>query len=77
MKLPVTSGKSIVKFLLKYDFIIVGRKGSHIRLKKRSGDQTYIVIVPDHSEISKGTLISIIRQSGINREEFVKGLKKI
>ncbi len=69
-KLPVLSGKEIVKILLKNGFQIVGRKGSHIRLKKREADKVFIVIVPDHKEIPPGTLKSIIRQSGKSEEEF-------
>lgn len=30
------------------------------------------VVVPYHKEVDKGTLLEIIRQSGMTREEFVK-----
>lgn len=52
-------------------FIVVGRKGSHIRLKRRNGE-TRVVIVPDHREIAKGTLRSILRQADLSREEFLQ-----
>ena len=29
-----------------------------------------VVIVPDHREIAPGTLVSILRQAGLTREEF-------
>jgi len=29
------------------------------------------MVVPDHKEIDKGTLLEIIRQSGIPKEEFL------
>jgi predicted RNA binding protein YcfA (HicA-like mRNA interferase family) len=32
-------------------------------------------VVPDHKEIDKGTLVEIIRQAGLKREEFFKLLK--
>jgi len=54
----------------------VGRKGSHVRLKKKTTTKTYIVIVPMHPEIKKGTLKSIIRQSGLSPQEFLKILKQ-
>ena len=69
-RLPVLSGRDIVKILTKNGFEIVGRKGSHIRLKKIAKERTYITIVPDHREIPIGTLKSIIRQSGLSEEEF-------
>ncbi|HEC76565.1 MAG TPA: addiction module toxin, HicA family, partial [Thermoplasmatales archaeon] len=37
-KLPIVSGRKIVKALQKAGFEIVGRRGSHIRLKKREGE---------------------------------------
>ncbi|MDI6846533.1 MAG: type II toxin-antitoxin system HicA family toxin [Candidatus Bathyarchaeia archaeon] len=55
-KLPVISGKEVVKALNKAGFEIVGRKGSYIRLKKETPIKTYIVIVPFHPEIKRGTL---------------------
>lgn len=74
MKLPVVSGRKAVKALTKAGFEVAGRKGSHIRLKKKNG-KTLIVIVPDHREIEKGTLGSILRQANLSREEFIKLLK--
>jgi predicted RNA binding protein YcfA (HicA-like mRNA interferase family) len=56
-------------------FSVVGRKGSHIRLK-RTTDRVYIVVVPDHRELARGTLLSIIRQAGYAREEFIELLRK-
>jgi len=50
----------------------VGRKGSHVRLKKKIPTKTYIVIVPLHPEIKRGTLKSILRQAGLTTNEFVK-----
>jgi len=71
MRLPVLSGKEIMKILSKNGFEIVGRKGSHVRMKKTS-DKVYVVIVPDHNDIPIGTFKSIIRQSGLGEDEFRK-----
>jgi predicted RNA binding protein YcfA (HicA-like mRNA interferase family) len=73
-KLPHPSAEEIIRLLSRNGFLIVGRKGSHIRLKKKAQAETRIVIVPNHGEIAPGTLLSIIRQSGIDREEFLKQL---
>ncbi len=75
-KLPPLSGRQVVKALSKAGFEVVGRKGSHVRLKKKTTTKTYIVIVPLHPEIKKGTLKSIIRQSGLSPQEFLKILKQ-
>ncbi len=66
-KLPVLSGRKIIKALTRQGFKKVGQKGSHVRLKKNKT----IVIVPLHREIAKGTLKSIIRQSRMTTEEFL------
>ncbi len=73
-KLPVVSAKKVLKYLQSKGFEMVGRKGSHVRLKRKTDDETRIVIVPMHSEIAPGTLMSIFRQSGIEKDEFIKGL---
>ena len=39
-------------------------------MQKRSPESTVTVPVPLHSELKRGTLMSIIRQSGIPRQIF-------
>jgi len=64
-KLP--SSKQIVKTLKKNGFVFVSQRGSHAKFKK--GNR--IVIVPSSKkEIPMGTFRSIIRQSGLTREDF-------
>jgi predicted RNA binding protein YcfA (HicA-like mRNA interferase family) len=48
----------------------VRRRGSHIIMQKKLNGDTITVPVPDHKEIRIGTLLSIIRQSGIPRNKF-------
>lgn len=71
MRLPVISGQEVVKILTRLGFKIVGRKGSHIRLKKKN-KQILIVIVPDHRELARGTLRAILRQANLKPEEFLR-----
>jgi predicted RNA binding protein YcfA (HicA-like mRNA interferase family) len=44
--------------------------GSHMILRQRMWPHRRLV-VPDHREIAKGTLRSIIRQAGLTVEQFV------
>jgi predicted RNA binding protein YcfA (HicA-like mRNA interferase family) len=39
-------------------------------MQKRTEDSTTTVPVPDHRELRRGTLRSIIRQTGLSRELF-------
>ena len=68
MKLPIVSGKDVIRALKKIGYTVVRTKGSHVKLKR--GNR--IVIVPLHDEISKGTLLSIIRQAGITKEQLIE-----
>ncbi|MEW5709179.1 MAG: type II toxin-antitoxin system HicA family toxin [Pseudomonadota bacterium] len=56
--------------LARYGFVEVRRRGSHIVMQKRLANTTITVPVPNHSELRIGTLQSIIRQSGVPRNEF-------
>ena len=69
-KLPILSGKEISRILEKHGFSEVRRRGSHIVMQQRLPNTTVTVPVPDHKEIRIGTLLSIIRQSGLQRSEF-------
>ncbi len=76
MKTPVVSGKEMIKYLSKSGFEILGRKGSHVRLKKLTEPRNLVVIIPDHKELAQGTLRSILRQAGITFEEFSVSMEK-
>lgn len=77
-KLPLVSSEKIVKRLLKagFDYAPIKGKGSHTALVREDdhGDK-FLVIIPKRDPIPKGTFISIIKQSGLSRDEFIKLLK--
>jgi len=67
--LPQISGAKVITTLGRLDFVQVSQRGSHVKLRNSSGN---VVIVPLHRELAKGTLASILRQSGISLEDFLK-----
>jgi len=73
-KLPLVSSDKIIKSLLKagFDYAPIKGKGSHTALVREGlyGDK-FLVIIPKRNPIPKGTLISIIKQSGYSRDEFI------
>ena len=75
MKLPVVSGSDVLKLLQKEGFIAVRQKGSHVSLHKKIDNKTMLVVVPMKREIKKGTLLSIINQAGMTRDEFIDKFK--
>ena len=64
------SGKEVCAILKKHGFEQVRQRGSHIIMQKRAADNTITVPVPDHKELRIGTLMSIIRQSQLDRSLF-------
>lgn len=71
-KLPVLSAKDVIKVLSKFGFQIVRQTGSHVHLWNE--ERMLLVTVPNHQELAKGTLISIIKQAKIERDEFLSKL---
>lgn len=69
-KLRVLSGRAVCHILERHGFVEVRRRGSHVVMQRRDDSGTITVPVPDHVELRVGTLLSIIRQSGIPRGEF-------
>ncbi|RXK88621.1 type II toxin-antitoxin system HicA family toxin [Chlorobaculum sp. 24CR] len=69
-KLKVLSGQEVCQILHRHGFLEVRRKGSHVIMQKQIPGSTITVPVPDHKELKTGTLLSIIRQSAVQRSEF-------
>ncbi len=69
-RLRVLSGRETCRILEKHGFTEVRRRGSHVVMQRRTGEGTVTVPVPEHPELTVGTLLSIIRQSGVPRAEF-------
>ncbi|MBA3320325.1 MAG: type II toxin-antitoxin system HicA family toxin [Pyrinomonadaceae bacterium] len=69
-KLLRLSGREVCTILSKHGFAEKRQKGSHVVMQKATDDSTVTVPVPLHSELRIGTLLSIIRQSGVPRSEF-------
>jgi len=53
MRLPVLSGKEIIKKLKKKGFVATRQKGSHVRLERFDGEKTIKLTVLLHSELKK------------------------
>ena len=70
--LPLVSGRDVVKALIRTGYEQDRQRGSHIILRQLAYPHRRIV-VPDHKEVAKGTLRSIIRETGLTVDEF-KGL---
>ncbi|MXX37041.1 MAG: type II toxin-antitoxin system HicA family toxin [Gemmatimonadetes bacterium] len=59
----------MVKIFESFGWAATRQRGSHIILVKENHNAT--LSVPDHKEVAKGTLRSLIRSAGITAEEFI------
>ena len=73
-QLPRISGQEVIKALQKIGYIKDRQKGSHIILRQ-SFPPFRRIVVPNHKEVAKGTLRSIIKQVGLTVDEFKELLK--
>lgn len=72
-KLGVFSGQEVCSRLAAAGFIHVRTRGSHAVMQGTDADgASHTVPVPLHSELRKGTLKSIIRQSGLDQALFMR-----
>ena len=68
-RLPLLSGRAIVKAISKIGYRVVRQRGSHVRLacsNRRS------VTVPNYSVVGRGLLRKILRDAELSAEEFNK-----
>jgi predicted RNA binding protein YcfA (HicA-like mRNA interferase family) len=71
-KPPLLSGRELVKAFERMGYRKVGQKGSHIKMKN---DETgNVSIIPDHKELDRWTLKSILRDAEITEEQLQKNL---
>ena len=71
VKLPRLSGHELIKILALFGFKKIRQKGSHVMLIKDTGQSKIGCVVPLHDELETGTLLAILRQAKINRDEFL------
>ncbi|GET39463.1 type II toxin-antitoxin system HicA family toxin [Microseira wollei] len=69
-KLRVLSAREVCSILEQHDFVQVRQSRSHIIMQQQTENTTVTVVVPNYAEIRSGTLMSIIRQSGLPRSLF-------
>lgn len=72
-RLPVLSGREVVKIFEKFGWEVASQKESHIILVKEGYIAT--LSVPDHREVAKGTLRTLIARAGLTVDEFVSAIK--
>lgn len=71
-RLPAVSGWDVAKILHRDGFEAVRQKGSHIRLMKTGPGPIICVTIPgNQKDLKKGTLMGILQQAGLSKNEFL------
>ena len=70
-KLPVLSGREVIRAFERIGFSQSRQRGSHVTLRR----ENKVCVVPLHKEIAIGTLTGILRQAGVTQDEFLGTMK--
>ena len=72
--IPLLSGQEVAKVFEFFGWYVARQRGSHIIMVKK--DHIATLSIPDHKEVAKGTLRSLIRSADLTTAQFVKTIKK-
>lgn len=70
--LPAVSGQEVVRAFESFGWKVARRRGSHAVMIKEG--ETATLSIPDHKEVAKGTLRSLIHAANLTAGEFVAAL---
>jgi predicted RNA binding protein YcfA (HicA-like mRNA interferase family) len=70
--LPALSGQEVVRAFESFGWRVARQRGSHIIMIREGGNVT--LSIPNHKEVAKGTLRSLLRSANLTVEEFVAAL---
>ncbi|MDY0027645.1 MAG: type II toxin-antitoxin system HicA family toxin [Candidatus Humimicrobiaceae bacterium] len=71
-QVPLLKPEDVIKIFKKFGWEVARSRGSHIILTKEGNIAT--LSIPNHSEVARGTLRSLINKSGLTIEEFLSEL---
>ncbi|MFH1055550.1 MAG: type II toxin-antitoxin system HicA family toxin [Candidatus Altiarchaeota archaeon] len=71
-KLPLLSGRELIRALAKIGYVVLRQHGSHIRLAHPGDSKRKKLTVPDHKILGRGLLRKILRDAEVSVEEFNK-----
>ena len=73
--LPVLSGRDVVRVFESFGWRVARQQGSHIIMTKPGEIAT--LSVPDHREVARGTLRSLIRAANLTTQQFADAARTI
>src|ERR1044072_7622933 len=73
--LPSLSGREVVRVFESFGWRVARQRGSHIIMTKEG--EVVTLSIPNHKEVARGTLRSLIRSANLTADEFVKVILKL
>lgn len=70
--LPVLSGQEVVRVFESFGWSVTRQRSSHIIMTKEG--EIITLSIPNHKEVARGTLRSLIRSANLTVDEFVKAI---
>jgi len=71
--IPGLSGQEVVQIFESFGWHLARQKGSHLIMVKQG--QIATLSIPNHKEIAKGTLRSLVRSANLTMDQFVAAVK--
>ena len=70
---PLLQPNQVIKAFEKSGWQVARQKGSHIIMTKEGHIAT--LSIPDHPQVARGTLRSLIQKSGLTIEQFLEAIQ--
>ncbi len=70
--LPVLSGQEVVRIFERFGWNVARQRSSHIVMTKEG--EIVTLSVPNHKEVARGTLRSLIRAANMTVDEFTAAI---
>ena len=71
-KVPSLNYEQVINARRRDGWLVVRQRGSHIRLQKRTTDETLKLIVPAHRPIKRSTLSHILKHARLDLAAFLE-----
>lgn len=71
-KTPSLNYDEVVAALTRDGWVKVRQRGSHIRMQKRTPNETLNLTIPAHRPIKRTTLAKILKQARLTLEDFLR-----
>ncbi len=74
-KLPIISGKFLLKLLTNNGFLLIRQKGSHVFIENQDGSCRSVIPIHSNEDLGKGLLKKILNDLDISVETLIDWIK--